>query len=270
MGRTIELKTGINMAYAELGNEPGQTVVMIHGATDSRVSFSQIAVKLADEGCHVYLPELRGHGESEKPDEKYTIPLLTKDIEAFMDGLGIGAAHIVGHSLGSFIAQELAITRPDLVLKLTLIGSSNKLAGNDTLRWLLDGDSDFPGVMSLNGEMPDEFIVEWTSSTNEDTAFIEATYNHAKNLPAATWVNMFSGVENWDNTERLSEVTTSAQVIWGTNDTFFDKRDQMLLVNSLGSKHILYLPKVGKGHNTHWEKDMAAEITEDILRFLRV
>jgi pimeloyl-ACP methyl ester carboxylesterase len=267
MGSIIELKTGINMGYAETGKATGQTVVMIHGATDSRVSFSQVASLLAEAGYHVLLPELRGHGESDKPDEIYSIPLLSLDIVEFMESI-TGAAHIIGHSLGSIVAQELAITRPDLVLSLTLIGTTDKLAGNGTLQWLVEGDGDFPGILAFSGNMPDDFLNEWTYSDNEDAAFVKAVFEHAQGLPASTWLNSFCSYEDVDNSMRLKDISMPVQIIWGTDDLIFDKQDQLSLINSLGPVMIRYLQKPGKGHNTHWEKGMAQEIAEDICRFI--
>ena len=49
----IELRTGIKMGYREEGKTGGQSVVMIHGATDSSLSFSQVAPFVAGAGYHV-------------------------------------------------------------------------------------------------------------------------------------------------------------------------------------------------------------------------
>ena len=264
----IELRTGIKMGYREVGETGSQSVVMIHGATDSSLSFSQVAPLVADAGYHVFLPELRGHGESDKPDEFYKISLLAEDIAAFME-MRAGPAHLVGHSIGSFVAQELAITRPDLVLSLTLIGASDKMAGSKALQWILYGADDFPGALALQGEMSDEFLIDWTSSDNEDAAFVQGTFDHAKRLPGHVWINTFCGSEDLNNSQRLAEITLPVQIIWGTGDDFFKKRDQLSLINSLGSDMLLYIQKPGKGHNIHWEKGMAKEIAEDICKFIK-
>ena len=71
----MDLDTGIKMTYLTCGPEDGIPLLLIHGATDSRISWSQVAPKLADAGFRCYIPELRGHGKTDKPEageEGYT------------------------------------------------------------------------------------------------------------------------------------------------------------------------------------------------------
>ncbi len=64
----IELSTGITMAYVEMGNPDGDPLILIHGSTDNSRSWSMTAPYFAEAGYHVYMPDLRGHGYSDKPD----------------------------------------------------------------------------------------------------------------------------------------------------------------------------------------------------------
>jgi len=211
------LDTGIKMAYVEMGKKTDQPVVLIHGITDSFISFSQVAPRIAAAGYYVIVPELRGHGRSDKPTEgPYTISMHAADINALLTVLNVTAAHITGHSLGSFIAQGMAIQYPEKVSSLTFIASSGNVIENEALKWLLEGGSDFPGVNHLT-ELPDEFVRSWTTSSNYDPVFIEKTYEHAKQLPLYVWVNAANGVANPDG---LKKITVPVQIIHGTEDYF--------------------------------------------------
>jgi pimeloyl-ACP methyl ester carboxylesterase len=261
------LVTGIRIAYAEFGRAGDPPVVLIHGVTDSFLSFSQVAPRIASAGFRVIVPELRGHGRSDKPTEgPYTVDIHTEDIASLLSRLGIENAHIVGHSLGSFIAQTLAIKRPDRVGSLTLIGSAGKVEGNETLAWLLDGDDEFPGINNSVG-FSDEFLTEWTASTNYDSEFVRRTYDHAKTLPRYVWVNAFNGISNYP--DRLKEIKVPVQIIHGADDSFFSVDDQLDLIKRLGSGYILFQSKEGVGHNTHWEGRIDEEISNDIVNFLK-
>jgi len=262
------LNTGILMSYVEMGKSSGIPVVLIHGATDSFISFSQVGAYLAAKGYRVYIPELRGHGNTSKPaDGPYTNALFADDIEDWMKQVKIDQAHFVGHSLGSFVAQEMALSYPKRVLSLTLIGSSTKTLDNPVGDWLLNGDDEFPGLLGMDGEIPYEFLEEWTYSTNFDPQFVEYTYNHAERLPFHTWINVFSAF-TFDNTARLSAITVPVLVIWGSEDDFFPIEDQIALVDSLISAEVRFIQKDGIGHNTHWEGIMGKEIAGDIDVFL--
>ena len=275
------LGTGITMSYVEIGDKKGSPVVLIHGATDSYISFSQVGAYLAAKGYRVYIPELRGHGNTDKPlDGPYLIDILADDIDAWMNLINLDKAHFVGHSLGSFVAQEMAISFPARVKSLTLIGSSYKMADNPAACWLLFGDEDdeeefpFPGLyelsnlLGMDGVMPGEVLEWWTYSDNHDPLFVEYTYNHAERLPLYSWINTFEAALSVDNTDRLSAVTVPVLIIWGDEDDFFLLEEQIALQELLGSDKILFLQKAGGSHNVHWDGKMGEEIAGDIDRFL--
>ena len=60
----------------------------------------------------------RGHGDSEQPGCCYTIDDFAADIVAFLHGVGISRATLVGHSASGFIARRVAETHPDRVARL--------------------------------------------------------------------------------------------------------------------------------------------------------
>lgn len=66
----------------------------------------------------------RGAGRSEAPDEPYTIRMLADDLAGLLDTLNVPVAHIVGASMGGFIAQEFALAYPDRVERLVLCCTS--------------------------------------------------------------------------------------------------------------------------------------------------
>lgn len=66
----------------------------------------------------------RGAGESDKPDGPYTTAQMAADTAGLLDALGIKGANVVGHSLGGFIAQELTLSRPELISKLVLASTT--------------------------------------------------------------------------------------------------------------------------------------------------
>jgi pimeloyl-ACP methyl ester carboxylesterase len=69
------------------------------------------------------LLDQRGFGDSDRPQGGYEIRDLAADVVAFLDAASIDRATIVGHSMGSFVARCVAITFPERVDRLVLIGS---------------------------------------------------------------------------------------------------------------------------------------------------
>ncbi|HUL62041.1 MAG TPA: alpha/beta hydrolase, partial [Methanocella sp.] len=69
----------------------------------------------------------RGTGGTGKPDTPYSIGQMADDAAGLLDALGIGPAHVVGGSLGGFIAEELALDRPEKVKSLVLFSTGARL-----------------------------------------------------------------------------------------------------------------------------------------------
>jgi pimeloyl-ACP methyl ester carboxylesterase len=263
-----EKVNGVKIAYATLGDKRNPAVVLIHGYTDSYLSFSQVAPRIADAGFYVIVPELRGHGRSDKPKKgPYTVDEHTADVDALLTKLGVKNANIAGHSLGSFIAQNLAVKNPDKVASIILIGSAADVKGNETLNWLLNGDGEsFQGV-NRSKELPDDFIIEWTASSNYDPVFVKTTYENAKKLPLYAWQNAANGITV--NPENLPKIKIPVEIIWGTQDAFFSLKDQLELIEKLGSDKILFIKKEGASHNTHWDNNLDEETAKDIVNFIK-
>jgi pimeloyl-ACP methyl ester carboxylesterase len=66
----------------------------------------------------------RGSGRSFKPPAPYSIAELADDAASVLEERGIGRAHVLGHSMGGFVAQTLALRRPELVDRLVLVATS--------------------------------------------------------------------------------------------------------------------------------------------------
>ncbi|MBI5967896.1 MAG: alpha/beta fold hydrolase [Deltaproteobacteria bacterium] len=112
---------GIQMYYEERGK--GYPVLLIQGlGYPSGMWFLQTP-KLAQR-FRTIIFDNRGVGKSEKPDGDYSVALMASDAEGLLRSLGIKKAHVVGVSLGGYIAQELALSQPVLVDRLVLMATS--------------------------------------------------------------------------------------------------------------------------------------------------
>lgn len=107
----------IKIYYEVHGN--GEPLVMISGCgMDSSVWLPQ-AQELSLK-YHVITFDNRGTGRSDKPDTPYTMQMLAADVAGLLDAIGIGAAHVLGYSMGGVIAQEFALLYPERTLTLIL------------------------------------------------------------------------------------------------------------------------------------------------------
>lgn len=110
---------GLELAF---GYWPGRSapVVALHGLTASHLNFIGIAERLAGR-CALFALDLRGRGDSDKPDAPYGMAQHARDAAAAMRAMRLGPSIVVGHSMGAFVATALAAQEPSLVSGLVLI-----------------------------------------------------------------------------------------------------------------------------------------------------
>src|SRR5246500_2520180 len=110
--RTVETN-GIRMHLAEAG--AGPLVMLCHGFPESWYSWRYQLTALADAGFHAVAPDMRGYGQSDRPDaiDQYTLLHLVGDMVGVLDALGAEQAVIAGHDWGAPVAWHAALLRPD-------------------------------------------------------------------------------------------------------------------------------------------------------------
>lgn len=108
---------GIDIYYEITGEGP--PLLLIAGLGYGTWMWREMTPGLAAH-CQVLAFDNRGAGRTDKPDGPYDVHMLAADAAGLLDELGIARAHVMGHSMGGFVAQELALSRPDRVDKLIL------------------------------------------------------------------------------------------------------------------------------------------------------
>src|SRR3989454_9542869 len=110
---------GIKLAYEDRGaGKPA--FVFVHGWTCNRSFFAPQAEYFSRRHRVVSL-DLRGHGDSDKPQGKYPIAAYAEDIAYVVDQLGLGQPVAVGHSMGGITVLQLAATHPDRVSAIVMV-----------------------------------------------------------------------------------------------------------------------------------------------------
>ena len=116
---------GYRVHYYALGPSDGPVVVLVHGLGGRSEDWEKLAPFLARAGYRVYLPDLPGFGESEKPANfSYSISDEAKIVACFFDALGLKQVDLGGWSMGGWIVQLVAAKHPDRVRRLMLFDSA--------------------------------------------------------------------------------------------------------------------------------------------------
>jgi pimeloyl-ACP methyl ester carboxylesterase len=118
MDATVEVN-GITLSYRHWPGERGP-ILCLPSLTGHKGIFDGIAGILAPE-YDLYALDLRGRGDSDKPDEGYGFAYHARDIQAFAIALGFEHFSIIGHSFGATVGVYLASIRPMEITSLVMI-----------------------------------------------------------------------------------------------------------------------------------------------------
>lgn len=110
---------GVRHHYLSKGEGP--PVVLLHGLGGSVHAWYGVIETLSLHH-HVVALDLRGHGRSETGSDSPSIPVWARDVRALLTALELPPVTLIGHSLGSLVAQHFAVTNPELVDQLVLVG----------------------------------------------------------------------------------------------------------------------------------------------------
>ncbi|MEU1127438.1 alpha/beta hydrolase [Streptomyces sp. NPDC005899] len=109
----------VRLAYRAWGDPFGSPVLLLHGLGGSSASWEAVGGLLGEE-WRVYALDLRGHGESDWPDE-YGFEQMRDDVLGFLDELELDRVGVVGHAMGGVVAYLLAEEHADRVERLVLV-----------------------------------------------------------------------------------------------------------------------------------------------------
>jgi pimeloyl-ACP methyl ester carboxylesterase len=139
---------GVRLHWSEAGEASAiPPLVLLHGLNNSCLSWSGVAARLAVDR-RVLMPDLPGHGRSERPDVGYELDWYARIVARWLETVGIEQADVVGHSFGGGIAQMLLLQRPNPVRRLVLVAAGGLGKG---VGWWLRVAS-FPRVVEFLGQ----------------------------------------------------------------------------------------------------------------------
>lgn len=253
----VKLATGTTLRCAGSGAADGEPVLFLHGYSDHWLSWSPILPRLPRRFRAIAV-DLRGHGGSERPAGGYGIESLAADAAAVLDELGLARAHVVGHSLGSLVAQRLAVAHPERVARLVLVASASSLADEPAARELTDA------VRRLPDPVPRAFVAQFQADSMRrpvPAGLVEALVDEGCRMPARVWRAIADALDDFDGRADLPRIAAATRLVWGECDAFFGRAHQdQLLAGIPGAELKVY---TGTGHAPHWEEPerFARELT---------
>lgn len=245
--RSVGLSTGVELPYLEAGRPDGLPVLLLHGYGDSCRSFEDVLPHLPPS-LRVLAPTQRGHGDAPQPATGYEPRDFARDAAAFLDALDVPAAVIVGHSMGSHVAQRVALDHPAKTLGLVLAGSFVTLRGNAAIAELWEA------VSRLSDPVDPAFVRDFQLSTVArpvPTEFFEQRVGDSLRMPARIWRSALAAMLESDTSAELARISAPTLILWGDRDETTPSDQQRALVSGIPRARLVV--ERGGGHCAHWE-----------------
>jgi pimeloyl-ACP methyl ester carboxylesterase len=114
---------GLNVYYEEHGL--GKPLILLHGGTVSQIMWKQ-HIPILQKHFKVITPDLRGHGKTNNPYQKFSYRAMAEDLAAFIDVIGVKKPFVCGYSDGGQVTLEHAMNYPSQLSALAIGGVFNK------------------------------------------------------------------------------------------------------------------------------------------------
>lgn len=232
----------------------GEPVLCISGLGYSAWCWEELCAALAPTHRAIRFDN-RGTGRSGKPAGPYSIAMLADDAAQLLDALGIPSAHIVGHSMGGYIALTLAQRHPAKVHSLVLVGTSpggpQALPVPEDTRAAWGAALGLPPVEYARRTMPLSFAPGWTDA--HPAQFEEYLKRRTQfPTPPECWLAQFNACGEYANQGvDLARLRMPALAIHGTADRIVPFENGELLARGL--PNVRWLPVEGAGHIPYLE-----------------
>ncbi len=259
MHRRVQLSTGLGTSYLEQGSPSvASPLVLLHAWGESKRAFVRLLAALSPT-MRVVVPDLRGHGEADKPDTGYGLAELASDVTALLDLLEVDSAILVGASSGGYVAQQVAVSDPGRVAGLVLAGSPRSLLGQapfaDELEELTD---------PINPDWVREFTSGFAVEAEVPDWYTDLLVEDAVQIPARVWRASLAGLSDSVPPTTFGSITAPTLIISGEHDRLLSRDEfQTLALMVPGSRWVEY---AHTGHLVLWEQP--EQLAEDITTWL--
>lgn len=229
----------VPVAYQVAGE--GRPVVLVHGLSGSTQWWAKNVDALAEHFC-VYTIDLIGFGEN-RGKHPFILDEASRLIVRWMEHLGIERTHLIGHSMGGFIAADLAADAPDRVERLVLVDAAGlPFNPNYTIH--------ARGLARAVRYLPRDFV--------------PVLMRDALRAGPKTMTSAIRQILRSDLRHKLTQIHLPTLVIWGEYDTLIPVEVGRELSKALSDVEFVVLP--GAGHNPMWDRALA--FNQAVLKFL--
>ncbi len=240
---------GVEIWYNVVGS--GTPMLLCNGWGGSSDSWSAEMVRVLAEKHTVVLVDNRGTGRSGKPEGPYTMDQLAGDSQHVLMEAGLGPAHVLGFSMGGYIAQALAINYPEYVRSLILCATSPgslhrvPISAESATELAKVSDESIPKRERVRTMVYLLYPKEYADPRID--ALIEEESYDANPTPVHALVSQSAATASFDSWDRLPELKVPTLILAGDGDRLLPPGNSRLLAERIPGSELHILPGMGHG-----------------------
>lgn len=239
----------------------GDPLVLVHGlGMSSELWFNQIDE--FSQHFRTFAVDLRGFGQSSKPREKgaYAIEELASDIASVIEQLEIAPTHFLGTSMGGFVGQSLALSRPELCRSLILCHTSPKMSIPETVL-----SERVTALKTMSLEEYASIVVGQACSASADSSLRKWLTNMIRKNDKEVYTQVLTeGLRDFDVRRELGKINVPTLVITGQHDQVLPSVGGAEIASLINDVELVEIQ--GVGHLGYAEKP--EEFNRAVLSFL--
>lgn len=247
---TAEMKTvpvgDITIACKEVGS--GEPLILIMGYASTMDLWDTRLVNELAKQYRVIVFDNRGMGHSTSSDREYTIHLFADDTAGLMDALGIKKAHVMGWSMGTFVAQELTLNYPEKVDKLILYAGTPGIT-----EAIPPAPKDITALTNMTGTDRERgerlfwelFPPAWLKENPDPSKYFPRVTEMS---PPANIMRQDAAIQTWNGTySRLPAIQQPLLLIAGEQDVIAPPGNSLLIAEQVPQSWVVRIRDGGHG-----------------------
>ncbi len=256
---------GIDLYYEDHGR--GVPLVLIAGLASDSQSWQPILEELSLH-YRVIIFDNRGTGRTITQNSKMGIQDISNDCISLIKYLGLSSVHILGHSMGGFVAMDCAIRYPQYISKLLLVGTS-ALNSERNNALFLDWASTMGGEISSELWFRNIFYWIFTKQFFEDKEILANALQFVIEYPypqtEIAFRDQVYAIKAFNCSNSLGLIRSETLVIYGKEDLLFPPMDSSKILQAIPNVSFFYIDNAA--HSIHTEQPK--KFIESIQKFLR-
>lgn len=255
------------ICYYAIGDREKTAVLFLHGLSANHTTWERAALKACELGFYSILPDLRGHGHSDKTRSKklYRLERFSNDLKLILDNEGIKNIILVGYSFGGSLAIDFSLKFSQMVKGLVLVSANHENPLNYWRSKVI-----IPLAKAFFFSLSYLFIWQKRKAYDyyrpiKEKGYFKSVWLGLKTMPISVnlWMLMMMAEVKFKN--RLSKINAPVWIVHSDHDPFVTKAEVNDMLNSFPNAKDI----VSKNKNHFLATAAMEETMEIIIRFLK-